>query len=297
MTIERNPDDLDALMNEALGALEGAARIHVPDAIPTGITSLDEILGGGLRPGTVNQLAGRGSTGKTCLGLEALRAAAFDNALPALHVTFEEDHDGITRRLVAARCGIPKDHLYRPERFTSEDRAALTPEKRQEIATAPYRVAHDVDTITDIEAAARDYDGVRLITIDSAIALVPGLGENANAQYDELGLRLRALARETGAAILIITAIPSVHPEHSHRTPTNADRRAATCLDSVCDAVLLLHLHDDDPRQPWVDDILAEIHVIKRRNGPIGTARAVFQRAYGTFRDLTGTEEADPWMR
>lgn len=293
---ENEQPSLDEIMNAALDEIENGTPIHIPGAIPTGIAPLNAILGGGLRPGTVNQLAGRGSTGKTCLALEVLRAAAFDNGIRTLHVTFEEDHDGITRRLIAARCRVLKSHLYQPEHFTDQDRAALTPEKLEEIATAPYRVVHNADTITDIEDAARKYDDVQLIVIDSATALVLGYGENANTQYDELGLRLRALARETGAAILIITAIPNGRTEPGRKPPTNAGRRAATYLDPVCDAILLLHLAGDDPGQPWHDDTLAEIHVVKRRNGPIGVARAVFQRGYGTFRALTAAEEADPWL-
>ena len=296
MNPEHDPRDLGAIMREALDALSnpGAAPM-ISDAIPTGIAALDEILGGGLRRGTVNQLTGRGSTGKTCLALQAVRASAIDNAIPTLHVTFEEGRDGITQRLIAATCSVRKDHLYRPERLTDEGRAALIPERLKAVADSPLRVADDVDTLGDIEREAGKYDGVQLITIDSAIALVHGVTGSASEEYDELGLRLRTLARETGAAVLIVTHIPSADPERARRVPANADRRAVASLDSVCDTVLLLHLPDDDHRQPWRDDTLAEIHVIKRRNGRTGTTSAIFERAYGRFRSLTDAEEADPW--
>ena len=41
----------------------------MPDLVPTGIPGLDEILGGGLREGSVTLLEGIPGTGKTTIGL------------------------------------------------------------------------------------------------------------------------------------------------------------------------------------------------------------------------------------
>lgn len=267
-------------------------------SIPTGLPGLDRLLDGGLRPGTVNQLVGRTSAGKTSLVLQAVRATAFGAGANALHVTAEEDYDGITRRLIAAECGVRKDHLYRPERFTEQDRAVLEAERVRRLTDAPYFVNATADTLEDVEHSVRSVteDGpLHLVTIDH-LGLLLGRGEDSAREYAELGMRLHALARETNAAILIVTYAASSDPDHAYRAPTLSDRRTAEAhLDQACDTVLILHLPDDRADVDWKDDTHTQIHVAKRRNGMAGSAEAIFERAYGRFRDLNEAEEADPW--
>jgi circadian clock protein KaiC len=57
---------------------------------PTGITGLDQIIGGGPPQGRVTLVAGSAGAGKTLLGLQFLVAGAREHGEPGVLVTFEE---------------------------------------------------------------------------------------------------------------------------------------------------------------------------------------------------------------
>jgi circadian clock protein KaiC len=58
--------------------------------VPTGIRGLDEMLKGGLLPGSVGVLKGAPGTGKTSIGIEFVARGVLDYGQPGLIVTFEE---------------------------------------------------------------------------------------------------------------------------------------------------------------------------------------------------------------
>ncbi|MTI79734.1 MAG: circadian clock protein KaiC [Firmicutes bacterium] len=58
--------------------------------LSTGITTMDEMMGGGIPKGSTTLLSGASGTGKTVLALNFLRAG-LENSEPALYVSFEEN--------------------------------------------------------------------------------------------------------------------------------------------------------------------------------------------------------------
>jgi circadian clock protein KaiC len=58
--------------------------------VPTGITGLDEMLGGGLLYNSVAVIKGAPGTGKSCLGMEFISNGILDYGEPGLIITFEE---------------------------------------------------------------------------------------------------------------------------------------------------------------------------------------------------------------
>ncbi len=71
-----------------------------PQRISTGITGLDEILGGGLVPSTGTLIVGRPGTGKTILGLQFLRACS-RHSTECVYVTCAETSTSVRRNATA----------------------------------------------------------------------------------------------------------------------------------------------------------------------------------------------------
>ena len=83
-------------------------RLRSPDSgvrlWPTGFPLLDEAIGGGLRSGTLNLIAGPQGQGKTMFALQAARAAV-KAGRSAVFFSYELEADALTQRLIAMECG------------------------------------------------------------------------------------------------------------------------------------------------------------------------------------------------
>ncbi|MBB2945733.1 DNA repair protein RadA/Sms [Actinoplanes lutulentus] len=79
-------------------------------AVPTGVSELDRVLGGGLVPGAVVLLAGEPGVGKSTLLLDVAQQWAAGAGTPALVVSGEESVSQV--RLRAERLGALHDKLY-----------------------------------------------------------------------------------------------------------------------------------------------------------------------------------------
>lgn len=69
---------------------EGAGRTENSERVPTGISGLDEMLGGGLLSNSVAVVKGAPGTGKSCIGMEYISKGIRDYGEPGLIITFEE---------------------------------------------------------------------------------------------------------------------------------------------------------------------------------------------------------------
>src|ERR1700750_3426081 len=79
-------------------------------AVPTGVSELDRVLGGGLVPGAVVLLAGEPGVGKSTLLLDVAQQWAAHAATPSLVVSGEESVSQV--RLRADRLGALHERLY-----------------------------------------------------------------------------------------------------------------------------------------------------------------------------------------
>ena len=72
---------------------------------PTGFPLLDDVLGGGLRAGALNLLAGPQGQGKTTMALQVARNAVAAGRA-AIFFSFELDAEALLQRLIALESGL-----------------------------------------------------------------------------------------------------------------------------------------------------------------------------------------------
>jgi hypothetical protein len=109
-----------ALANRIPSALTPAPRVVRPTA-PTGITALDEALGGGLPLGAISELAGPECSGRTSLALSFLagftragQVCAWVDVSDTLHPESAAAIGVDLARLLWIRCGTPAEQLTLP---------------------------------------------------------------------------------------------------------------------------------------------------------------------------------------
>jgi replicative DNA helicase len=100
---------MDYKLTPLSAVLERAdTRLRSPEARarlwPTGFPLLDDAIGGGLRAGTLNLIAGPQGQGKTMFALQAARAAV-KTGRSAVFFSYELEADSLTQRLVAMEGG------------------------------------------------------------------------------------------------------------------------------------------------------------------------------------------------
>ena len=77
------------------------------EPVPLGMTPLDRMLGGGLRPGELLLIGGAQGTGKTTLALQMARNIAASGQAYVLYVNFEHDDADMLNRLIAMESVLP----------------------------------------------------------------------------------------------------------------------------------------------------------------------------------------------
>ena len=146
--------------------------------IPTGISELDRVLGGGLVPGSVLLLGGEPGIGKSTLALQLAAQLCGGGAkgLPVLYVTGEESPEQV--RLRAARLGSDAGDVL------------LLPETHLEALVEPWRKLRPRLVLVD------SIQTLRTDRIDSAAGSV--------GQVRECAALLAATAKSEGTALLLI---------------------------------------------------------------------------------------------
>lgn len=197
--------------------------------ITTGLKSLDDLIGGGLRPGSLTLYAGTSQSGMTTLLDTTVSAAALHDGVPTLLADLESGdrqsritsaHSGV--RLVALQRGI----------LTAED-AARVAESTATTAQAPLRHTSTYDRMIllaeamDISAELVAIDGVRYVRTD------PG----SRGDLGEILADLRSLARGQNAAV-VVTAPINRDSERPGDSPSM--RLLLPEFEDFCDTVVLI---------------------------------------------------------
>jgi replicative DNA helicase len=77
------------------------------EPVPLGMSPLDKMLGGGIRPGDLMLIGGAQGTGKTTLALQMARNIAASGQAYVLYVCFEHDEAYMLNRLIAMESVLP----------------------------------------------------------------------------------------------------------------------------------------------------------------------------------------------
>src|ERR1700733_10081014 len=72
---------------------------------PTGITGLDNMIGGGFQRGSMVMLAGNPGTGKTVFATQFLATGIIDFGEPGIYVSFGENRDTLVTNMIR-QCGL-----------------------------------------------------------------------------------------------------------------------------------------------------------------------------------------------
>lgn len=256
--------------------------------LETGFPELDQLLDG-LKPEELVILAARPSQGKTALAMAIAAKACLEREASVLFASLEMNAASIGERFLSSWAGVDGHKLRRAWLLGARDHDALATASE---ALASMKLTIDdrpVQTVSHVAANARRVKsrrGLDLVVIDY-LSLLDGQrqkGESRQEEVARLSRRLKAMARELKTPVLCLHQLNRQNESREDRRPRLSDLRESGQVEQDADAVLLLHRPEyyDVNDQPGV----AEVIVAKNRNGPTGTVRLMFAKAFTRFDSL-----------
>lgn len=182
--------------------------------VPTGLTALDSYIGG-LTRGLITVGGAITKMGKSSFSLQVALGAASE-AEPVLYFPLEDRVVNTMHRLIARETGISAQEL-RSLRFKTEDVARIH-RAREVLAPLLEHIKFDDDaglTAKEIGRRIRRYHSellsqgkkLGLVVVDYIQLIKPGYDEDENVSITNSMRELQACAKETGAAILVISQL------------------------------------------------------------------------------------------
>ena len=287
----------------AMEQVAAAYRGEPGDAVMTGISALDQILGG-LHPGEMILLGGRPSMGKTAVALSIATRAARAGHHVAI-ASLEMNPEAMALRAIAeatAEAGTAAA-------YADIRRGAITAEQMQAVAHAACHTVGELpitflprhySDIGALMAGAKQIhriapSGLRLLIVDYA-QLLRSQARGRYEQITEISIALKALAGQLNVPVLALSQLSRAVEQRDDKRPTLSDLRESGQLEQDADAVLFCYRDeyylqrekpDDDDLELLADWTAAmdrarnrlDIIVAKQRQGEVGTARLRFNPA------------------
>jgi replicative DNA helicase len=266
---------------------ERSQRDEDERVVPTGLLNLDLRLNGGLRPGQLALLAARPGMGKSGLAMTIAHTLAVRKRRSVGIVSLEMSRDELLQRLVAIHTGI--DTRQVEARVRRGDPAAL--DALGVLADAPIAIEDSAMlSIQEVRSKARRLATVRpleLLIVDYVQLLIGDT--NAVNRVDEvsrISRQLKLLARELQCPILALSQLSRAVEQRANKVPQLSDLRDSGALEQDADLVVFIYRAEVYEEQTTPQGV-AELHLAKQRNGPLGVVPVRFDAPTTRFMNLS----------
>jgi replicative DNA helicase len=268
--------------------------------LATGFTDFDKMTGG-LRPGDLVIVAGRPSMGKSTLAVNMAEYAAVNPSIraPVAIFSMEMPSEQIITRMLASIGGVPLGSL-RSGRIADEDWARITSATSQLSEAKIFIDETPALSPTDLRARARRLKrehGLGLVVVDYLqLMQVPGNRENRATEIAEISRGLKVLAKELAVPVIALSQLNRGVEQREHKKPVMSDLRESGAIEQDADMILLIYREEVYDKNTTKKGI-AEIELVKHRNGEIGTFMLTFQGQFTRFANYAPDSYAEGILR
>lgn len=307
-------DAAEAAIEASSEAFRGGSK---PAGVPTGIKTLDAIVGG-LEPEHLVIIAGRPSMGKsalaTSIGLHMARTLREMEKQPAiLEFHLEMTDEQVARRRLAALTGIGIS-AQKFGRLAMDDFSRLLRAKERLAALPIWTDDAGGLTVDDLVSRAKRFGRRRrlgLIQVDHIGLIRPTADtvHNRVAHLTHVTQRLKELAKELGIPVVALSQLSRDVEKRDDKRPMLADLRDSGSIEQDADLVMFVYrpeyyLKQSEPQQGPTEKTeayserhsrwqtqredargVAEVIVAKQRDGATGVAKCFFEEQLAAFRD------------
>jgi len=254
--------------------------------VPTGYTDLDALTGG-LQPSDLIILAARPSMGKTSLALSlAYNVAFLANATVGIF-SLEMSRDQLVQRMLAMHTGIDMQRLRTGSLRADELNLAL--EGMGVLSEIPVYIEDTAGlSINEVRAKSRRLHseaGLDLLMIDYLQLMSGRRSDNRVQEVSEISRGLKGLARELNVPVIALSQLSRAVEGRTSHVPMLSDLRESGSIEQDADIVMFIYREEMYDRETEKKGI-AEIHLAKHRNGPLGVVPLRFEARTTRFQNL-----------
>jgi replicative DNA helicase len=277
--LRQTPTPLAATLSEVVDRLTLMHERGSVPGWPTGFAKLDGMVR--IAPGDVVILAARPSVGKTALAASVARHWG-ERGWPTLILSQEMTRAELAIRFVADVGRIDYSRLQAAQLGDAE--WGRLSDAVESLRRLPIEIDDQAALrLSDIKAKARAVKGLQLVVIDY-LQLAASAGvkhETRNAEIESITRGLKALAKELGIGILLLSQLNREVEKRASKRPTLADLRDSGAIEQDADAVLMLWV----AREEHEGKCLIGCSVEKNRRGRRGEVAFDFHGATQTWRE------------
>lgn len=286
------------VVRETVRAMHARSLAGGLAGLTTGITDLDELLGG-LAEGSVTILAGRPSMGKSALARSIADAANQSGA--GVHVfSLEDTAETYGMRCLAdhARADLGQLRVIGPH--TPRGVLDATMAAGQRLFERKGWLVDDAAGLSSGEIATRvrrhrEQNGTRMVVIDYVQLIREPGTKDKQAEVAMAAENLVRLARDERVAILLLSQLSRKCEERPDKRPMLSDLRETGVLEQVAYAALLCYRPEaymgKDDRDPQGYRGKGAALVVKNKNGRTGEVWMKWDAPTATYRNLSKREQ------
>ena len=298
---------LDQTLEMATNAMKNDQGIV---GIPTGLTDLDERLGG-LHKSDLIIIAGRPSMGKTALATNIAFNAATNiqktNRKSCIaFFSLEMSSEQLSTRILAEQSRIKSNDIRRGK--ISEEQFEQFLETSKNISELPLYIDETpAITIASLSNRARRIKrlyGLDMVVVDYIqLMRATNFKEGRVQEISEITQGLKALAKELAVPVLALSQLSRAVETRDDKRPILSDLRESGSIEQDADVVMFVYregyyLKNKEPRPATVEHAewqakmneishLAELIIGKQRHGPTGKITLEFEEMFTKFNDAT----------
>ena len=278
--------------------------------VPTGLTDLDDRLGG-LHNQDLVIIGGRPSMGKTALATNIAFHAAKniqDKGLKSSVAFFslEMSSEQLSTRILSEQSRIKSNDIRRGK--ISEEQFDKFIETSKNISELPLYIdetpAISIAAISNRARRIKRLFGCELVVVDY-IQLMRATNirnEGRVQEISEITQGLKAIAKELNVPVLAVSQLSRAVEQRDDKKPQLSDLRESGSIEQDADVVMFVYreayyLERKEPRPATVEHAewqakmneisnLADIMIGKQRHGPTGNIKVEFEAMFTKFRDI-----------
>ena len=278
--------------------------------VPTGLTDLDDRLGG-LHNQDLVIIGGRPSMGKTALATNIAFHAAKniqDKGLKSSVAFFslEMSSEQLSTRILSEQSRIKSNDIRRGK--ISEEQFDKFIETSKNISELPLYIdetpAISIAAISNRARRIKRLFGCELVVVDYIqLMRATNIRNDGRVQdISEITQGLKAIAKELNVPVLAVSQLSRAVEQRDDKKPQLSDLRESGSIEQDADVVMFVYreayyLERKEPRPATVEHAewqvnmneisnLAEIMISKQRHGPTGNIKVEFESMFTKFRDI-----------